>query len=375
MTARSFWPLSLVVVMSFHSITVESGPVPADGMDTEDPYFESISREPSELFSLGMRCGVFDVSDCLASTREYFDEEPIWVSAQPINRWFGYSTVLSSSILNPRYEIVWYGYDDYLAESLPRWQDIFDSQLRYRTDTVMRILKDPDCRSLASSEAVGIASELSDYCESAELFKYAALLDACLTSKARLREIIDSKLLPRTSNVYPRNKVEKLLRNTYLRENWIQQRCLESSIELVTGTTSLPLSLDQPIDDLVEVTQDIHDLVLEIAARSGNSWAIVSYLPDGGDVVYLEDLYSVNPLLTHRFLAAQRSTLSLEERSKHALEGYTLLDNPAVELQWYLMHLNGLMNYVAWDTTMITSGVDIPLTLLWQKPNEAATNR
>ena len=375
MTAKSFWLLSLTCVMSFQSITVESHPVPADGMDTKDPYFELISREPTELFSLGMRCGVFDVSDCLASTREYFDEEPIWVSAQPINRRFGRWTILPSSILNPRYEIVWYGYDDYLAESLPRWQDIFDSKIRYRTDTVMRILKDPECRSLASSEAVGIASELSEYCESAELFKYAALLDACLTSKARLREIIDSRLLPSTLNAYPRKKVEKLLRNSYIRENWIQQRCIESSIELVNGTTSLPLSLDQPIDDLVEVTRNIHDLVLEIAARSGNLWAMVSYLPDGGDVAYLEDLYSVNPLLTHRFLAAQRSTLTVEERSKHALEGYTLLDNPAVELQWYLMHLEGLMKYVAWDTTIFTSDVDVPLTLPWQKPNEAATNR
>ena len=373
MTSRSFWLLSLVGLLSFQSITVESHPVSADGMDTKDPYFDSIFRDPSELFDLGMRCGVFDVSDCLASTTEYFDEEPIWVSAQPINRWFGYSEILTSSTLNPRYEIVRYGYDDYLAASLPRWQDIFDSQIRYRTDTVKRVLKDPECRSLASSEVVGIASELSDYCESAELFKYAALLDACLTSKVRLREMVDSGLLPSTLNAYPRKKVEKLLRNSYVRENWIQQRCLESSIELVNGTTSLPLSLDQPIDDLVEVTQDIHDLVLEIAARSGNSWAMVSYLPDGEDVAYLEDLYSVNPLLTHRFLAAQRSTLSIEERSRHAIEGYTLLDNPDVVREWYLIHLNGLMESTGWDTPMITSSEDFPLTLPWQQLNETAT--
>lgn len=380
MPHRSSWLLCMILALIYSQLILADETLEATtsslsrGMDPKDPYYDLVAREPSELSGLGSACDTTEISDCFGSIDQYFDEEPIWVSSQLQNRMFGPLT-LESSVLNPRNDVVWYGYDDYLVESLPLWQDIFDSQIKARTDSVARILGDVRCRSLASSMEVGITNELTEYCAAEELFKYAILLDVCLTSKARLEDIFDSELMTRYVMSRPRNRAGELARNAYIRESWIQQQCLESSIELITGTTSLPLSLDQPIDDLVEVTQDTHDLVLEIAARSGNPWAMVSYLPDAGDVAYLEDLYSVNPLLTHRFLAAQRSTLSLEERSKHALEGYTLLDNPAVELQWYLTHLIGLMKNVAWDTTMITSGVDVPLTLPWRKPNEAATNR
>jgi len=355
------------VRLGFSAETFESvshPPLP-NGWDSHDPYFDSVAENKMDLWDRGYRCEASAVTDCLATLEPHFETEPVWVSSQRQNRYFAYIGRLSDPVLNDRNKTVRYGYDDYLAQPLPLWKDIFDGQAVNRVKTLERVLQDTQCKSLASSSTGGIEADLGRYCEAEELFKYATLLDACVTSKVRLSEIRDGKLVSKITTLYPHDRGGALIKKAFFREAWIYDQCQQISLDVVTDSGLISLSLEQPVEELVEVMQDVHDMVLKIAAKAGNSWSLVSYLPRDESLAYWEDLHAVKPSLAHRYLAALGHGLTIDERFQHAYRAYALLQNQEVDIPFYIHHVPGLMNAAEWNWTLVARDEEAPLTLPW----------
>lgn len=91
----------------------------------------------------------------------------------------------------------------------------------------------------------------------------------------------------------------------------------------------------------------------------------MSYLPRDESLAYWEDLYAVKPSLAHRYLAALGPRLTLDERFQHTYKAYARLQNPDVEIPFYIFHIPGLMNVAGWDWTLVARDEEAPLTLPW----------
>ncbi|MCY4655599.1 MAG: hypothetical protein OXC80_02155 [Gammaproteobacteria bacterium] len=340
----------------------ENHPPLPNGWDSYDPYFDAVSENTADLWDRGYRCEESTVTDCLPSLDNHFETEPVWVSSQLQNRIFGYIGELSDPVLNDRNKVVRYGYDDYLAQPLPLWKDIFDGQAVNRVQTIIRVLQDAQCNSLASSSTSSIEADLEHYCEAEELFKYAMVLDACVTSKVRLSEIRDDKLVSIYTTPYSHDRAGALVKKALFRETWIYNKCQHIPLNVVTDSGLVPLSLEQPVEEIVEVVQNVHDIALKIAAKAGNLWALRSYLPQGESLAYWQDLYAVKPSLTHRYLAALGSGLTIDERFQHAHKAYALLQDQDVDLPIYILQIPGLMDAAGWDWTLVERDEEAPMT-------------
>lgn len=350
-------------------IIVTSAPGP-NGVNAKDPYFDSISGNDSHFEHIWVGCNPYGIDEsCLAQLDAYFESEPIWVSEQLQNRAFA-SWRLPEAVLNERNRAMRFGYDDYLIESLPVWGNVFDDRILDRNATVARIVQDERCRSLDSSEA-GIETQLEGYCEAEELFRYAALLNACVTSNARVRYFVAR---PMVSKRTPRTKLDALLLKAYYREMWVYAKCREAPLEaiLASGETK-PMSF-MGAEEVREEVQEAHDTALRIAAKAGLQWATTSYLPRDEGMTYWEDLYEINPLLTHRFLAALGPGLTAEERSVHAYRAYALLENPEIKPSWFLRSLNG-SGYADQTLMEVPEVLDTSLTFPWEQTDQPSRSQ
>ena len=293
-------------------------------------------------------------SECFEFLTETFSLDPIW----SISR-FEYHTPIRVnvrfSILNERAANVSFGYGDF-DEEVPTWRDIFDGQIGQRSNTIARLYRDQACKDLGDTNS-GIHTELTEYCEAREFFKYATFLDVCVTNVARYTELSEpaSHIDRNGLNVHEyslesirnRIKVSEEIQaefNKQVRLNlavaWVAKMCVgKPKLVLVDdnmneGNDSKGIVTSKQKQEILKKS---HDIALRISAKAGDRWAILSYYPRHEDSAYLDDLYEINALLVHRFYASNLGygVLTNEERLLHGTKAYLILKQVYPEIDSY----------------------------------------
>ena len=299
---------------------------------------------------------------CFDRLTRYFKPEPIWEMAGGMYYYVHSNLRYAWPAINPRGSSSYLKFTkaDYLLQEVPTWSDIFDGRILERQDIVKSVFEDDACRALA--EKGGIRPELAERCQARELFKYATYLDACLTGFRRSRELMHT---PSERSVYEMTMDEIRRRDALNGETEYPDPALlghgETSPDLVTelGITEFHMHSSwitrmcialpgmafngdlQPVwqgelsdsgfFEKIEIGKFIeqgHDAALGIAARSGDAWAIQSYISPGlsTDPDYWNTLREINPLLVHRWLATDMvgGSLSDEEQLWHVVKAYSI---------------------------------------------------
>ena len=308
-------------------------------LPANDPVYFEVSGNGKELAQevqvIKDSCRNLIIPDevCISALSDYFTSEPIWVSHHNQNRFF-ISARLSASSLNKRGIKVPYAFDDYSIARLPRWGDIFDDANKDRFLIVSQALKENACRSLDSLKG-GIQRDLNELCEAEELFKYATYLDACITNLVRVKQMA----MRRPTSVHPSIYVK-----SYFREIWISQMCQNGSMVPFAATffddpdyepAEPPLSPR----DIADAFKTTHDQLLRIAAKAGDEWAMVSYLPRNESNEYWKDLFDQKPALAHRYVASLTPGLTQEERLHHLAAAHKLQMHANID-RWLFVRSN-----------------------------------
>lgn len=283
-------------------------------------------------------------STCLAVLGDTFHNDPIWAAAR--YEYHQHSRVRTMlPVLSDR--LLSYSYPDFIGE-VPRWKDILDIDFNSTVALVSRVLHDNSCQGLKFSPE-GIHSELSEYCHAKDLYAYVSYMDSCVSNQIRhqemsqLTQLIDEparavtryeKSLESISSrwlskeMYEEQYAMQLKQN--LRTTWLAHVCMDARdiIRAVIGieTTQIDL-LEFPFSEPGLQMQDHYSTVLQIAAKSGNRWALQSYTPFGENATYWRDLYERNPLLVHRLLASSLAQFELtdEQHNQHVIKTKSML--------------------------------------------------
>ena len=110
---------------------------------------------------------------------------------------------------------------------------------------------------------------------------------------------------------------------------WISQKCIDTPVSLFDGNLNSQKIAREKMDwSNKETFRFGHDTALGIAARSGDEWAIHSFLPPHLDLdpEYWKAMLQAKPLLGHRWLASVISASKLTENQQvwHAAKAYSL---------------------------------------------------
>lgn len=301
---------------------------------------------------------IFENQECNEALTEYFLNEPVWAYSQLnyYDRKQGLQP-LPIKLINSRPSILPYSYADLQAEDIPRWHDIFDGEIAAREDTALDMATNPKCKELSEHTSLGLQPKMAKQCAARELFKYATYLDGCFVALQRVnllinvpgfsgilenksgstysnvQEIIKEKITDETEQKHAIARFEK----GFLHAVWMNSKCNER------GYVMLPdVEVDETIEfpktlfwrpGMVKMYQSInvtHDIILKIAAKSGDQWAIQSY-PLGilTSDEFNEDVQEEYPILFHRHLGSPtgwfRSELSLAEQAQHRAQAYLML--------------------------------------------------
>ena len=289
---------------------------------------------------------------CFDRLTRYFKSEPIWEMAGGMPYYVLVNYKYSLPAINPRgsHSYLKFTKADYLLQEVPTWSDIFDGRILERQDIVKSVFEDDACRALA--EKGGIRPELAERCQARELFKYATYLDACLTGFSRNIELMHTAL---GRSVYemtideirrldagngeagdPAFVTELGITEFHMHSSWITRMCIALPGMAFNGDLQ-PVwqgklsELSDSYSDTLEFKKLVdkgHDAALGIAARSGDAWAIQTYISPGlsPDPDYWNTLREINPLLVHRWMATDMvgGSLSEEEQLWHAVKAYSI---------------------------------------------------
>ena len=334
--------------------------VPTDPMS----YFKESPEQKAAWQRAKNVCSPMDVYEllddraCLEALSEYFLNEPVWAYSQ-LNYYDRETGLrpLPIKLINSRPSILPYSYADLLSDDIPRWRDIFDGELDQRSDTMFEVTANRQCKALSERSSSGIQPELAELCAARELFKYATYLDGCFVALQRVQilvnnpsysgilsnessntyEVVQDIIKDKFPNVSQRSKAQNILEKGLLHAVWMGDQCKDgyamlSDIE-IDETMEFPKTFFwQP--RTIEVFQRVnvtHDIILKIAAKSGDSWAIQSY-PLGilTSSEFNAEVREDYPLLFHRHLGSPtgwfRSELNLEEQAQHRAQSYLLLE-------------------------------------------------
>ena len=301
---------------------------------------------------------IFEDQACHEALTGYFLSEPVWAYSQLnyYDRQQGLQP-LPIKLINSRPSILPYSYADLQAEDIPRWHDIFDGEIAAREDTALDIATNPKCQELSEHTSLGLQPEMAAQCAARELFKYATYLDGCFVALQRVsllinvpglsgilantsgsvysnvQEIVKEKITDKTEQKHAIARFEK----GFLHSVWLNSKCNERGYAMlpdveVDETIEFPKTLFwQP--GMIKMYQSInvtHDIILKIAAKSGDRWAIQSY-PLGilTSDEFNEDVRTDYPILFHRHLGSPtgwfRSELTYVEQAQHRAQAYLML--------------------------------------------------
>ena len=167
--------VTVLLLASSHLFTLSSGNAS-----------ETLANNVARVLNLEEHCKsvsepphVMDDS-CFQELDEHFNTQPIWHAAwvTAMVRHKAHSAVLNDRVLSNFY------IDADFVGKVPQWQDVFDGRIEERLGIVRKVFSDETCNGLARRGA--IKSTHAARCQSRELFKYAAYLDACMTVFSRL---------------------------------------------------------------------------------------------------------------------------------------------------------------------------------------------
>ena len=334
--------------------------VPVDPMS----YFKASPKQEAAWQRAKRECTpidfleIFENQECNEALTEYFLNEPVWAYSQ-LNYYDRKRGLLPLPItaINSQPSILPYSYADLQAEDIPRWHDIFDGEIAAREDTALDMATNPKCKELSEHTSLGLQPEMAKQCAARELFKYATYLDGCFVALQRVnllinvpglsgilenksgstysnvQEIIKEKITDKTEQKHAIARFEK----GFLHAVWMNSKCNERGYVMlpdveVDETIEFPKTLFwQP--GMVKMYQSInvtHDIILKIAAKSGDHWALQSY-PLGilTSSEFNEDVQKEYPILFHRHLGSPtgwfRSELTVQEQAQHQAQAYLML--------------------------------------------------
>lgn len=351
--------LPTVAVLGFYS-PPRGFSVPTDPMS----HFEESTEHTAAWQRAKQECTPIDVRElfedqtCMEALTEYFLNEPVWAYSELnyYDRKRGLQP-LPIKLINSRPRILPYSYADLQSDDIPLWRDIFDGDIDLRADTFLEVVANPECKALSERSSPGIQFDMVERCAARELFKYATYLDGCFVALQRenilvnipsfsgilandsgstyavVQDIIKEKIEDKTQQEQARTRLEKGL----LHAIWMRSQCSEN------GYVMLPdIEMDETMKfpktffwspGMVKMYQSInvtHDIILKIAAKSGDRWAIQSY-PLGilTSSEFNADVRKDYPLLFHRHLGSPtgwfRSELTVQEKAQHRAQAYLML--------------------------------------------------
>ncbi len=332
-----------------HSSEVVRSPVIGQEFDTEKiPVIEELLGE----------CHILDTfkqpltDECIDRLANYFSLQPVWAQSMLYlpsfdrNRYRG-------CVLNRRPYTLAYSRSD-ITGDVPFWNDIFDENVEERRGVTKEVLQDAECMQLSKPGAIRNVSDFSTRCQSRELVKYAIYLDACKTSLKRIDHLLVERVgRDRTTRFNDsmnqwnhHNRTERTIHQAHLKETilqavWLRNACSDNSETMYEEDfRSFGWNVwDIPETEAAEEIQNTHNAAMAIVARAGDRWAIQGfYLRTLRlDTEYWHSLYSINPLLFHRWMAVVGFSYNMsdEEVAMHALEAYDLetdvVDNPDID--------------------------------------------
>lgn len=297
-----------------------------------------------------VRPGEILSDECLADLTKYYIDQPVWDYSDI----YYYDGIMGFSPLrvgrmNLRYRLLPFNYTDYAMGKFPLWSDLFDGHLKERQERFLQVVADADCMELSSRTSGGIHEEMSERCSARDMYKYAAYLDACAVASQRLKklsapnrhtqrfgnssvyevsvQVIESRIEDQSS----RDLALKRLQKGYLHAYWVSEKCERNGYTLlsrVNPADNNQWSLRHDTNGTLDAIERSHDVALTISARSGDEWAIRSYVfgTYTGDELN-NQVREKFPLLTHRILAEGGfgGELTPVERDRHRAKAYLLL--------------------------------------------------
>lgn len=326
-------------------------------LDNPAPHVLPIYNDKTAINELVNACPDFyeELSqECNQRLTEFFMEVPYWASTT-FEQFFGDRNWVLPPLLNDRFRLLEYGYEEFAIDDAPAWRDIFDGKFEHRGWMTIETLRNPRCVDLGKGSE--IRPELAYECQARELFKYAAHLDACATAIDRhsfasprsrdSNELLFDRGLEGVAGSLESDpeKLELVLRiHTIwnLQIAWLVQRCHDDQLilpdlGLASGGGASAFSLNT--DDLSVALNPVHDSVLRIAAKAGDAWAIQSHYPGSESDAYLRNLHRVNPALVHRYVATLGGhRVTPEEQLQHAVKAYM-----------HLKEINPSANFDLWE--------------------------
>lgn len=320
---------------------------------------------PEELLDLCQ--GINSVSrisqDCFELLHQHFSADPVWVASRALHHIGDRSSPMPSR-LNVRSARLRFEYDDYAIDALPLWKDIFDGNVRSRVAEVRKVLEQDECRQLTDRDG-GLVSELAQTCNARDLVKYAMLLDACVTASERQSKLSFKRVvvppgesfteelaatikssfergLDRINERWNQTNHRRIAREEYiianLRSAWVNRLCSngENPVTALVNERAVPGTpagfadgYILTLNELAKWVKPTFHTLMQIAARTGDEWAVISYYPRGEDTQYFEDLYLTKPILVHRWLSKRIGKsfgLSDRDRRQHRLEFLSMLE-------------------------------------------------
>ena len=271
---------------------------------------------------------------CMVQLDERFLEQPVWQTAKLDYQVFERRPSHWSD-LNNRVKYLLYSPSD--LDTAPVWSDVLDDAMEHRNHLVRQSLNDPECIRLEADSA--LRTDLAEHCNSNDLIKYSLYIDACITSFTRVQMLSEPFMVNDESGeletlffhslgVMAQDSDRVELTDAYLLSAWLMERCEQSPI--------MPMGVDaeeldgshKRLDDMIDLFQGGYDKALAIAAKTGNAWAQLMYVPVDlpVDSAYLRSLHEHNPLLAHRLMATDLTygVLSEQDRIYHAVKAHEL---------------------------------------------------
>lgn len=298
--------------------------------------------------------------ECMQLLTETYSSDPIWAIERFMYHTEGsHGLEMVFSKFNNRSLFVGYGHTAF-EEEVPRWRDILSGDTEQMMRMVISAFEDQACKELISLTS-GIRVWLIEHCNASEFYKYATLLDVCVTNMARFTDL-SSKSTNRS--LQATNRFEESLELVKQRALEMPERYIgeyETQVRLAmaaawvarecAGKRLTPLVGSQAIDEqvfnsdpmlgsetIVQLLRYSHDTALRVAAKAGDRWALLSYFPEFEGSDYLHDLYEIYPVLVHRFLASDLGSEALTEEAQryHSIRAYSMLkpNHPDLDNDW-----------------------------------------
>lgn len=306
---------------------------------------------------------ILDDRDCLDALGKYFLNEPVWSysTLHYYDRTKGLQPI-PVRMINSRARILPYSYADYMAPDIPYWRDILDGRLPYRQSLFHKVIREPKCMEISTQHRSGMHEDLAQQCSAREMYKYATYLDACEVASQRVvvlinppnplvvrgvdkaifyqvaLEVIAEKIADSTQ----RDTAKQHLEKGYLHAFWVMSHCMEQGYSVLPNIETNDIkSNDARVlrgpgfwtssrDQAYQRVNRTHDVLLKIAAKSGDSWAVQSF-PLG---IFTSSEFNTEvqdrfPLLMHRHFGSPtgwfRSEISLKEQAQHRAKAFLML--------------------------------------------------